>query len=85
MVNDYDLSTLSYMISGAAPLSLGLAESLKTKLKGKTAIIQGYVSLPLLHLHHHARLTSRRTIGNDRDDFGSSSSALKWWIPWIVR
>ena len=45
-MNDYDLSSLSYMISGAAPLSYNLAESLKAKLNGKTSIIQGYVRPP---------------------------------------
>lgn len=42
MVNDYDLSSLRFLICGAAPLSAALQESLRIKLKGKTAVLQGY-------------------------------------------
>lgn len=85
MVNDYDLSSLSYMISGAAPLSSGLAESLRAKLKGKTAIIQGYVShlSPLLFVLQlrNRRLTKRKRQGMTETTSVALLPALNGGVP----
>ncbi|GAA6060838.1 hypothetical protein JCM10212_005256 [Sporobolomyces blumeae] len=42
IVDKYDLSSLRYMLSGAAPLSADLQQAVAKRLKGKTAIVQGF-------------------------------------------
>ncbi|GAA5912708.1 acyl--CoA ligase [Sporobolomyces salmoneus] len=42
IVDKYDLSSLRYILSGAAPLSADLQAAAATKLKGKTKVVQGW-------------------------------------------
>ncbi|GAA5939419.1 acyl--CoA ligase [Sporobolomyces koalae] len=42
IVDKYDLSSLRYILSGAAPLSADLQQAVSTRLKGKTKVVQGW-------------------------------------------
>ncbi|GAA5975414.1 hypothetical protein JCM5350_006472 [Sporobolomyces pararoseus] len=42
IVDKYDLSSLRYILSGAAPLSADLQQAVATRLKGKTKVVQGW-------------------------------------------
>lgn len=41
IVDKYDLSSLRYILSGAAPLSADLQQAVSDRLKGKTKVVQG--------------------------------------------
>ncbi|GAA5927406.1 hypothetical protein JCM1841_000462 [Sporobolomyces salmonicolor] len=42
IVDNYDLSSLRFIVSGAAPLSADLQQAVAKRLKGKTLVFQGY-------------------------------------------
>jgi len=42
IVDKFDLSSLRYMLSGAAPLSADLQQAVAKRLKNKTKVVQGW-------------------------------------------